>query len=108
MGDMMVNRHGEVHEKTGLCGHYECTPEPKGDKEAPEFTIETSYSPPGIFKPGWRYKMTYLPEGRGQTRVIHDYGFATEPAARKAAEERATAIAKTLLPANVYKFTPRL
>lgn len=55
---------------------------------------------------GWRYVMHW--DDNGKSRYVSGYGFATDKAARYAAEARATKIAKAQRPEKVYKFTPNM
>jgi len=111
---MMVNEHGEVHGKTALCEDYNCRPsgEDEVKPDVTEFTIEVSYwngGQRGDYRKGWRYRLSYQhPKRPIGPSVETSYGFDNEIAAKKAAEERATEIAKALLPVVSYKFTPKL
>lgn len=83
--------------------------------EVPEFVISLKWQEGDLAEymngsksraHGWRYIMSW--SEHGETRVASGYGFATDQAARDAAERRATKIVRAQLPEQVYKFTPEI
>lgn len=110
------------HAATELCVHCHyivkehqvADPDPL-DTDIPEFEIEIRYQAgyPGIVigpthvRPGWRYTLIWT-DARGQKNTEKGYGYDTHGSAKLAAEERTKVIAKSMIPATRYKFTPTL
>ena len=115
MGMMMIQPGAaQPHTKSVACEWMGCKPVADEKPKVPEFTIVTRYVAKGILAAmgGWSYLITWEVPGREgdppRTGTRSGYAFTTEDAAHKAAEERATEIARSLLPTNTYKFTPEV
>jgi hypothetical protein len=85
--------------------------------EAPEFTISVKWQEGDLheylagrnsYAHGWRYVLRWVQWDTQRAKVVTGYGYPSEHAARVAAEEKATKIAKAQQPEKVYKFKPEL
>lgn len=79
--------------------------------EVPEFTIEVRYvlrgTPTPVPQPGWKYTLRWL-DAKGQENFEYGYGYDHSNHAKARAEDRATEIAKVMLPTELYTYTPEV
>jgi hypothetical protein len=109
-----VTRHAGEHDWEESCDRAPvCKPveEGKSMSAVPEFTIELRYQtgstvngPAG--QPGWKYTINWY--SGVALQIERGYGYHTRDGAKAGAEVRATAIAKSLLPAERYTYTPEV